>query len=261
MTFDPDTLDGVLELTGAAKNAVWRAIDSSPQLRLETAGASTLIVVCDDPDHELPAQAAGLGAAAAGRRWSLAAVKRSSGRTVLVFEDDVVRALRDATDLQSIPAGSTTVNEIATRLTRPHGVDVLLEPTSQTISRAFVVNGPVWGGLGDLATQAGRWRYSDGQRLVLASPEWLLLRPAAATVSNNDDSYGLIDYDLHSNKPLESAAAAHVGAVPAVGVVHQLNLPGPAAGAWLVGSYSANLGEDAGRVTWLRPAPAGGRTW
>lgn len=253
MSFDPDALTGVLELDGPGRLDVWREIAQRPQLRLETSGASTLTVVCVDVDHQVPAlAAAGITAAAAGRRWELAAVKRVGGRTVLVFEDDVVRALR-VPDMLSVPAGSTTVNELATRLTRPRGVAVVLEPTRQTVAAAFAFRGTVWAALGDLGEIAGRWRYSDGQQLVLASPAWLLEQPGTVTVVEDQDGYGAIDYDLHSNKPIATAAAGHVGDVPAVGTAHRLDLDGPAAGDWLVGSYSVSLGDDDGRITWVRP--------
>lgn len=260
MSIDPDTLAGVLDFSGAARNVVSSSVATSPQLRLDTAGASTLIVVCDDVDHEIPALAGGLMAAAASRTWELAAIKRAGGRTVLVFEDDVVRALRVA-DVLSVPAGSTTVNELATRLTSPRGVGVLLEPTRQTITRAFVLTSTVWAGLADLAGQTGRWRYSDGEELVLASPEWLLLQDPAATVVEKEGDYGQIDYDLHSNKALQSAAATHTGNPPTVGAVHVLDVPGPAAGPWLVAAYTTDLGVDSGRTTWLRPAAGAETSW
>ncbi len=254
MTFDPDTLDGVLDIAGPARVAVTRAIGRSPQLRLETAGASTLILVCDDPDHEIPAQLDGITAAAADRTWGVVGLKRSNGRTVLIFQDDVVRALRaDRGDLLSVPAGSTTVNELATRLTRARAVNVLLEPTRQTLTREVVRDDTTWSGLAVLAERTGRWRYSDGQQLVLASPAWLLTQPVAATVVENEDGYGPLDYDMHTNKALESAAASRVGPIPAMGTVHQLDVTGPAGGTWLVSSYAADLGVGSGRTTWHRP--------
>lgn len=255
MTFDPDVLVDILDIGGPGRVAVATSIAQRPDLHLSTAQASTLTVRCADPDHEIPAQAAGLTAAAGDRTWSLVAIRRINTTTTLVFHDDITRALRtDHGDL-SVPAGSTTVNELAVRMTRPRGVDVLLEPTRQTLTDAFVRTDSTWAALDVLAERTGRWRFTDTQQLVLASPGWLLTRDSAATFTEDEDT-GRIDlYDLHANKPLETARATlfDVDTTPQLGAVHTLDVPGPAGGDWLVSEWVSLLGESSGRITWHRP--------
>lgn len=251
MVFDVSLLSGLLTFAGPARSAVRTALAAAPRVRLDTAGTSTLTLECIDPDHELPAQLPGLTATAAGVTWSPVALKRREDRVTLVLEDDVVVRLRKAAGPLSVPAGSTTVNELATRLTHPVDVPVLLEPTRHTVRSAFTSFGSAWKALGDLATVTDRWRYSDGTRLVMATPTWLLTQPAVELREDAGD-LGTVEYCLDVSKD-HDVAAATISTPPALGDVIDLVDLGPASGRWLTAAYSTTLGEDTGRVTYVRP--------
>lgn len=248
--YDIAALDGVVAFDGPAVRTVRAAIMGPPRVDLSASVASTLTVDCDDDDADLAASLAGLTASTGSHTWRLRWVRRfASGVLRLTFEDDITTRLRRHAHTLSVPAGSTTANELVERLAAPAGVPLTLDPARVTVRAAFTLDGSAWDGAGVLAEQAGRWRFSTGARLVHATPAWLLTRPA---ISLSGDT-GVVGWTIDAARGYDTATVDAIDWVPTMGDVVDLTAMGPAAGRWLVAGFRGTLGDDTGSVALTRP--------
>jgi len=243
VTFEPDFIDGLLELDGPATADVWDAMAAEPVVRITTVGACTLRLDLEDPDRDVRLRR--LAAEAAGLTWTLAAVRRTGDRLQLVLEDDTTTALRRSLQTVAAPAGVTTVAEVAERITQKAGVALLVEPTRTTLAAGFSHDGSAWDALRALASEVGWWRMA-GPRLTVASAEWLLTRPPAT--EREDDEFDFA-FDVAKDFDTASVLVEEDAWTPDPGEVTLLD-----GEPWLLASYTYRLGEDMARVVWTRPA-------
>lgn len=262
MKFDPDTLAGILT-HGGDHAATWHEfLAQPPVLRATTAGASTLRLEYDDPDNTLTPLLPHLSVTvdATGTVWAPAAVRRRPGRLAVTCEDATTRRLRAVRSQLTIPAGSTTINELITRLADEAGpVGLLLEDTRQTLTAVIVRTGSSWDMAGEAADRCGRWRFVDDvlAGLVVASPAWLLANQTGGTVDDDDTITG-ISWQAHTEQGYDTAGALLEGSPPRLGSVATLTGVGPVEGDWLVSATETTLGGGQTRVTWTRPASGEG---
>lgn len=242
------------------------AITDPPSLTLPMDGAATVTVTIRDGDDRLLRdrwlrQRSWVDVA--GRRFELVKIGKSGRVITLTFEDGVVAALRRRTSQLSIPANSVTRAGIVERLAREAGVAFVVDDSdteqvhSQVTRSMHGDKESSWDLLGDLAADRNWRRFSDGKRLVVGPDVWLLNRdrnptkvsePAPGEDRNPVDS---IDFDLDVGKPAAEATLtvdANRWALPAGSVVNVSDDMGPAAGKWLVWSYSRTLARSRATV-------------
>ena len=255
--FDPESVEHLISLAGTAADQVRSAMAQAPRLEYSVATASTLTIDCNDPGSELTPLLPGLTATTLDDdvTWHLAGVRRrATGRTRLTFEDRVVTQLRRTSHHMSVPAGSTTLDELFTRLAAFAGVDCSLEPVRRTVPAAVTIDGNGWRGVTGLADDHGLWRYSTGTRLVVGSLDWILTTAPADTLDEDSDQLDRVAFTIDVGRDVDVAAADTNTWAPAIGSVTELTGLGAASGRWSVTSYASTLGDDTGRATWTRPA-------
>jgi hypothetical protein len=263
---DLDVLLDELRLIGPAGSAdVAQAITDPPRLVRTIDGASTLEVALTDRRRTL------LGSGLlVEKSWALVddvafelvGVRKTGDRVTLTFEDLVIAALRRQTAAYSVPANTTTWAAFVRRLAADAQQDVLIDPTDRgLVRRALERNaGPdatdSWRVIADGSEQRGLRAFSDGDRLVVGSDDWLATLVTPLTVFEHVGPVHNVDFTLDVGRKDNSATvevdARRWAVMPGRSVTLQSHL-GPASGRWLVQSFERLLTRQRATVRLTRP--------
>ncbi|WP_156759565.1 hypothetical protein [Microbacterium karelineae] len=235
---------------------------SSARVRTTITGASTLQVRL--PKDQLTAALdTALTAEAAGRRWSLAAIRRAGDTVHLVYEDAVIAALRNQTDRimwqVALPAA-----DIITRFCTEAGVPVDIDPVVGEVhiegaGRSLLAETDSWREISALAARIGGRAFSDGRRLIVARDIARLAGDAVRITSSRGRVRSDIDFALDRGQ-VEARATFTVDTEWDVEAGHPVDLhgTGPADGRWLVAEWTRDLPlAGTGRVRLTRPRTIG----
>lgn len=117
-----------------------------------------------------------------------------------------------------------------------------------------------WDVLGSLAEGAGWRRFSDGQRLVFGSDDWLSTRFQTTRLRENTDATGTVDFDIDVGKPAAKATVTldttRWAITPGAPVELLAEDVGPAGGLWLAESFTRKLTRTQGTLTLVSGRPS-----
>lgn len=224
-------------------------------------GASHVILDVADDDDAVRDLALEAGAAAGlvwdDRRFVLAGIRSRSSLVRLVFEDVVAAALRAQRAPLMIPAGSTTRPELVARLATEAGVAYDVDPDAELIP-GVIRRADSWSTLAGLGWAC----FSDGDRVVVGSSEWLLGRREPLEVAAGVGEVLDVDVSMWTNKSYSAATLLVSEDWP--------GQPGEPVVAtdldvdpWLVASRSTVAGAETATVTLTRGpwTTTGSPTW
>jgi len=118
----------------------------------------------------------------------------------LVFEDHVVATLRRQRDPLMVPAGSTTRPELVARLATEAAVGFEVDPDTAVIP-TVVRRGDSWSTLAGLGWAC----FSDGDKVVVGSSDWLLDRQPPIETDADTDLVREVHLSLWTNKTHSTA--------------------------------------------------------
>lgn len=235
------------------------AIAEPPVFTLTMDGACTLRLVVADADRKLtrsPLITEKSWSQVLGIRFEQAAVSKSGNRITLTYEDSITAAMRRRDSKLKIPGGSQTRRGIVLRLADGLATDVDPEKRKNVAS-------PIerdhdhdsWDITGDLAEEIHWRRFSTGRELVFGSDQWLYRRADPIMFVEGQGAVKFIDFDLDQGKRASAATVyldATTDAIPPGQPVELGDDMGPAAGKWLVQSFSRTLSSTQATVALTR---------
>ncbi|MCB9377083.1 MAG: hypothetical protein H6515_14605 [Microthrixaceae bacterium] len=252
-------IDG-LELVGLDPHQVGNPIGRLRIVDALDVAAHAYVDVAPDPATLPTVVSAGRsGALIGGRRYELAGIRTGRHRTRLVWEDAWAQTLRRARGMLSIPAGSTTITELATRLAAWAGVPADIDPDAGPLHTPVQRTRSSWDLLRALP---GVRTYTTPAGLVVGRDTWLHGRRAPYAVAEDTDAVRDIDVHLDSGLATATATLLVDQQWPAQ-VGDPITLDDLDDAPWLVASIVQDHGTDTATATATRAgwAPEGVITW
>lgn len=239
------------------------AITEAPTIERTIDGASTLSITVADHARTLTRSGifdARSWAVVDGVHLELAAVRKTGDAIALTFEDAIVAALRRRKGARTFAAGSTTRAGIAGALAAEAQVALAVDPAARATVAAAIErkdDDDSWTLLGQVASDAGWRRFSDGASLVIGSDAWLAARHPPTALAEGVGGVHDIDFDLDVGQPAATATVAidtDAASFPP-GVAVTLSGLGPGDGAWLVSKFSRAITRQRASLELTRAAP------
>jgi cell wall-associated NlpC family hydrolase len=225
-------------------------------------GAISLELTCRDADPRRPLQnsralTSRFYAQFSDVNFDGMTLGKSGPNVTIGFVDSIAAALSRATGLLTIPAGTQTRQQIATRLCREVGVEIVCDPAERGVVNSATerkADGDSWQLLGQLADDAGWRRFSDGRRVYFGSDAWLAGLSAPTSFREFTGPCHTIDYKLDVMAPANACTLdvdAELWAVPA-GQTFTVDGLGLASGDWTVAEFKRDVFRTRATVTGTR---------
>lgn len=241
------------DLVSAATNA---------RVRTTIVGASTLRV--DLPDElRTAALPQAVHATAAGREWSLAAIRRETGLVRIVYEDANINTLRGFTD-RTMYQVALPAAEIIERFCAEAGVPVTTEPVLGQIhidgaGRSILDRTTSWQEIAALADRIGGRAFATPDGILVTTDSALRTGTATRVTDGAANVLSDITFNLDTAQPHDRATFTVDSTWDTeAGRPVDIRGTGPGDGRWIVAEWTRDLpAAGPGRVRLTRPRTLG----